>query len=206
MIAVDDFTFGFNVGITVSGSVLFRLVASDPSSTSTTSGRGVVLFRVGLHTGFIPPGAFRVEQGSMDRPRAAAELGPSIIAADFVFSADSVAHASLDGSADTAMAATGVAVGTRGDPPPPDFEVMPSFAEGLAALSASHYEEVNCVLTCHMLAAAAVLSLQISRFHVSQHHSAPTHLPTHTCSPTHSLTHFITCQCLARGIAAGPRS
>lgn len=140
MIAVDDYTFGFNIGITISGSVLFRLVVSDSSSSS---GRGAILFRVGLHTGFIPPGAFRVEQGSMDRPRSAADLGPPIIAADFVFSADGDSAAALDVPMATADATTATGAVRSHEPPPPDFEVMPSFAEGLAALSASHYEEVR---------------------------------------------------------------
>ena len=140
MIAVDDYTFGFNIGITISGSVLFHLVVSDSSSSS---GRGAILFRVGLHTGFIPPGAFRVEQGSMDRPRSAADLGPPIIAADFVFSADGDSAAALDVPMATADATTATGAVRSHEPPPPDFEVMPSFAEGLAALSASHYEEVR---------------------------------------------------------------
>jgi len=123
LVAVDDYTFGFNVDVTVMGSVFFRLVVHGEGE-----GRGVSLCRMGLHTGFIPPGAFRIERSSMDVSQRAVALdrGAAIVAADFVFSAAEPSRKEELEQVQTSR---------------PDFDVMPSFADGVASLVDSHYKD-----------------------------------------------------------------
>eukprot|EP00037_Helgoeca_nana_P027578 m.316401 g.316401 ORF g.316401 m.316401 type:complete len:1146 (+) comp27545_c0_seq2:50-3487(+) len=171
-IVVDDFTFGFNVDVTVVGSILFRLVATTVHDDSHTDAPGhrVVLFRIGLHTGFLPAGAFRVENRSMDRGRglAATEHGPQIVAADFVFSST------------VAPPPTGA---DRLDPVQPDFEVMPSFADGLSALSESHIEiapaaDIAALTHQGFDAGLAALSLQRHQSSMLEAHAFCKHVAT----------------------------
>eukprot|EP00035_Acanthoeca_spectabilis_P014758 m.286681 g.286681 ORF g.286681 m.286681 type:complete len:1197 (-) comp16214_c0_seq4:10886-14476(-) len=150
-IAVDAFTFGFNVGTRVAGAILIQLVAYTEDDPDYGSGKGggrgggprrAVLFRIGLHTGFVPAGAFRVERRSMDGTRSqTARLGAPISAADFVFSTDDspAAAAGPEASAADPGSADPAVPRAESEHDRPDFDVMPPFRDGLAALAQAHF-------------------------------------------------------------------